>query len=141
LADLGGVDAVGGVELAEDVRDVDAHRLLADEELVGDLAVGSSEGELGEDLDLARGEPEVVGDRLSRRVGGRVAGGGERDARALRETLDTRLHRRRADLDGCSPCCLRGIRGAPTAAPVGKCRFSLPPPAVGGVVRLGRFIP
>ena len=42
LADLAGVDAVRRVELPQDARDVHAHRLLADEERVGNLAVGAT---------------------------------------------------------------------------------------------------
>jgi hypothetical protein len=48
------------VELAEDVRHVRRDGLLADEEPVGDLAVGESVGEQPEHLDLSRREPGAV---------------------------------------------------------------------------------
>ena len=55
--DGGRFGAAGGAELAEDVGDVDAHRLGADEELPADLAVAPSVGDQRQDLPLARGEP------------------------------------------------------------------------------------
>jgi hypothetical protein len=46
-------------QLAEDVRHVDGHGLGANEQLVGDLAVGLAEREVLEDLALAAGEAEL----------------------------------------------------------------------------------
>ena len=45
-------------ELADDVRDVDAGRALADEQVLGDLTVRAPIGDERQDLALARGEPE-----------------------------------------------------------------------------------
>ena len=67
--DRRGLGAAGGVELAEDVGDVDRDGLGADEELLGDLAVGPALGDQREDLALARGER--VGRGVSARTGGR----------------------------------------------------------------------
>src|SRR5689334_3576626 len=53
-------------QLADDVRDVDARGLGADEQLVGDLGVGAPGGHKPEDLELAVGQAE----RLDRRLGG-----------------------------------------------------------------------
>src|SRR5213075_1018512 len=46
----GGLAAVGDAELGEDVRDVDAHGLLADDQVSRDRLVGGSGGEEVEDL-------------------------------------------------------------------------------------------
>ena len=51
----------GGVQLVEDVLDVEPRGSRRDEELAGDLAVGLPEGEVLEDLELARGEAELMG--------------------------------------------------------------------------------
>src|SRR4051794_23309648 len=52
--------AVGEAELAEDVRDVGLHRALGDAELERDRLVRLAAGELGEDLELARGEVDAI---------------------------------------------------------------------------------
>src|ERR1700750_3464386 len=54
----GGLEAGGGPEFAQDVRDVDADGLDADDERRGDLAVGVAAGEEVQDLRLARGQAE-----------------------------------------------------------------------------------
>ena len=54
--DRRGLGAARGVELAEDVGDVDRDGLGADEQLLADLAVGAAVGDQREDLGLARGE-------------------------------------------------------------------------------------
>jgi deazaflavin-dependent oxidoreductase (nitroreductase family) len=53
LGNRGGFDAAADAELAQDVRDVDARRLLRHEQLGTDLAVGSPGGDEGEDLGLS----------------------------------------------------------------------------------------
>jgi hypothetical protein len=58
VGDGGRLQPVRRAELAQDVRDVDAGRPDADDELRGDLAVGVAAGEEGQDLRLARGEAE-----------------------------------------------------------------------------------
>ena len=50
---LGGFDSVGDAEFAEDIRDVDAGRLGADEELSCDLAVGPAAGEPFEHVEFS----------------------------------------------------------------------------------------
>src|SRR4029450_11102182 len=57
----GGLDPAGHLELAEDVGDVDAGGLGADEQCLADLAVGPAVGNQREDLAFAGGEPERVG--------------------------------------------------------------------------------
>src|SRR5215213_11712754 len=54
--DRGGLGATSGAELREDVRDVHAHRLGADEQLPGDLAVAATLSDQAEDLGLPRGQ-------------------------------------------------------------------------------------
>ena len=51
-----GLAAVGHLELGKDVRHVDAHRLLGDEQALGDPPVGQALGQEFEYLAFARGE-------------------------------------------------------------------------------------
>ena len=73
VRDRGGFDPVLGVELSQDVRDVDAGGLDADHQRGGDLAVGVAAGDQAEDLGLARCQPEqlpepgILVGRLARR--------------------------------------------------------------------------
>jgi hypothetical protein len=69
LADLTRVDPVPGVELSQDVRDVHARGLPADEQRLRDLAVGAAAREVIQDLHLARREAEVLGDGALGRLG------------------------------------------------------------------------
>src|SRR5262249_12449678 len=94
-AELRGMPTVASVELAHNVRDVDARRLLRHEELVGDLSGGRAAGEEGEHFDLASGESQARGGTWLRR---RVVGEGivELDACAFREPLATRHDRARS---------------------------------------------
>ena len=64
LSHLAGFDAVGDFELAQQIGHVDAGRLLADEEHLGDLAVGPTGGELAQDLGL----PRMSGIEVTREV-------------------------------------------------------------------------
>ena len=66
VGDGRGFASVGRVELAEDVRDVDAGGLDADHELARDLAVGVAAGDERQDLGLARRQAEGVGEALLR---------------------------------------------------------------------------
>ena len=59
VGDRGRLAASGDAELAEDVRDVDAGRVLADEQLVCDLSVRSTERDQAEDLTFAGSQPEA----------------------------------------------------------------------------------
>ena len=98
LADPAGLDAVRDVQLPQEVGDVHARRLPADVQQLADLTVGAPGGELAEDLDLAPGQPQVVGQAGDPRglvlavvaavggIGG--VGGAERDAGPAGETLD-----------------------------------------------------
>ena len=74
MRDRGRLAAVGGPELVEDVRRVDARRLPADEQRIGDLAVGPPGGDQSEDLDLAGRQVEGRGDSFTGLAGrpGRV---------------------------------------------------------------------
>ena len=56
--DRGGFDAVGGAELAQDVGDVHAGGLPADEQLLTDLAIGSAVDHQAQHLELTPSEPE-----------------------------------------------------------------------------------
>ena len=83
----GGLEPVGRPEFAQDVRDVDADGLDADDERRGDLAVGVAAGEEVQDLRLARGQAEdflwavlLFGERGRR--------GREVEPRALGEQLE-----------------------------------------------------
>jgi hypothetical protein len=53
----GGFDAIADVEFSKDVGDVDAGGFGGDEQGLGDLAVGVSLGEEGEDALLPLGQP------------------------------------------------------------------------------------
>ena len=70
VGDGGGLAAVGYPQLGQDVGHVHAGRLGADEQGVGDLAVGAAVGQQGEHFPLARGEAELgpVGLRRGRAV-------------------------------------------------------------------------
>src|SRR4051794_29335251 len=81
LGAAGRLDAVVHAELAEDVVEVGAHRLLADEQPLGDLPVGEAVHQQLEHVRLARGEQLVrrrcrLGRRLEPEAG--AAGGGPR---------------------------------------------------------------
>ena len=80
VRDGGRLEPVRRAELAQDVRDVDARRLDADDERRGDLAVGVAAGDEGQDLRLARRQAEdlLQALRLVRRL--RLSG----DARSSR---------------------------------------------------------
>jgi hypothetical protein len=60
VRDRGGLDPVAGVELGQDVGDVDAGGLDANHQLLGDLAVGVAAGDKAEDLGLARRQPQQL---------------------------------------------------------------------------------
>ena len=60
VRDGGRFEPVRRVELAQDVRDVDAGGLDADHELGGDLAVGVAAGDERQHLRLARRQPEAL---------------------------------------------------------------------------------
>ena len=64
----GGLGARRGLELGQDVGDVDRHGLGADEELLADLAVGATLGDEGEDLPLPRCERRPPGCRSRARA-------------------------------------------------------------------------
>ena len=57
------LDPRAAVELAEQVADVHVDGALADEELLGDLAVGAADGDVAQDLELAAGQLDAVGRR------------------------------------------------------------------------------
>src|ERR687897_47914 len=61
MGDRDGLGAAGGSELGQDVRDVDAGRLLRDEQFLADLPVRQAFREQGEHLALARGEAGSTG--------------------------------------------------------------------------------
>jgi hypothetical protein len=60
VRDGSGCRAVGGAELGQDVRDVHADRLGADEQGLGDLPVGLAQRYQGQHLALTAGQAEVV---------------------------------------------------------------------------------
>ena len=84
--DRGGLGARGHAELAQDVRHVDARGVLADEQLVGDLAVGPAQGDQGQHLALALRQAEGIGGR--RGAGACRGGRGEVDPGPLGQRLD-----------------------------------------------------
>jgi hypothetical protein len=69
VGDGGGLDPGGDAELGQDVGDVDAGRLGADEQRLSDLAVAGAGRDQRQDLSLTRGEAELLG--RGRRRGGR----------------------------------------------------------------------
>jgi len=78
VGDGGGLDAAADTQLGEDVGDVHAGRLGADEQLPGDLRVGAAGRDEHQDLALAVGEAEarqLIGRPGRRR---RALGGGSR---------------------------------------------------------------
>jgi hypothetical protein len=58
VGDGGGFHAAGDAEFGQDVRDVDAGGLRADEQGLGDFPVGVPGGDQQQDLALAAGEAE-----------------------------------------------------------------------------------
>lgn len=60
-SELGELQAVGCAELAQQVGDVGAHGLLGDHEVSGDLAVGASGDDVGQDFLLATGQARQRG--------------------------------------------------------------------------------
>jgi hypothetical protein len=82
LTDGGGLDPAGYPELLEDVGDVHAGGLGADEEPVGDLAVGLSGSEQREDLALAPTDSQL-GERIGLVGAGRNFGCAEIKPAAL----------------------------------------------------------
>ncbi len=59
MGDRGRLGPIGGAELVEDVRGVDARRLAADEQRVGDLLVRPARRDEAKDLQFAFGQPEA----------------------------------------------------------------------------------
>src|SRR5687768_16650672 len=57
------LEPVGGAHLVEDVRQVVLDRVLAQDELLGDLPVGEPRHHGGRDLELAGSESEARSDR------------------------------------------------------------------------------
>ena len=101
MGDCGRLAATGHAELGEDVGDVEAGRLLGDEQRLADLPVRPPLGDEGEDLGLARGKAK----RFGLRMGCLGFGGGmgrlcELQAAALGEPLGLAPQRRRSQPDG-----------------------------------------
>ena len=61
MSDRGGLDPGVDLELGEDVGDVDAGGLGADEQRLGDLVVAAAGRDQGQHLGLAWGEAELDG--------------------------------------------------------------------------------
>ncbi len=140
MRDGGCFDAVGCVEFAEDVRDVDAGRFDADHERGGDLAVGIAPRDEPQDLGLSRSQAEGVRQAwLS--VGGRRVGRIEIEPCALCEQLDL------LQQGSCSHSSRDGMGFAEWQARFGAgCaggheRFGLAPAAVGGERRSFELFP
>ena len=73
VGDRGGLDPAGDAELGQDVGDVHAGRLGADEQRLGDLTVAAALGHQPQHLQLAGGEPEVAARLVGRGRGGVAA--------------------------------------------------------------------
>ena len=84
VGDRGRLEPVRRAELAQDVRDVDAGRLDADDERRGDLAVRVAAGDEGQDLRLAWRQAEDLLQALLPRRGTRPAAARDRAARVGR---------------------------------------------------------
>ena len=119
---VAGLDPGAAVELAEQVADVHVDGALADEQLLGDLAVGAADGDVAQDLELAPGQLDVLGRR--RRRGCRAAARPTRRARrppsrprrrAAAPPAWRRSGRRRRAAPG-PPRALRRRRGRPRPA-------------------------
>jgi hypothetical protein len=102
VGDRGRLAPVGGVELVQDVGDVDADRLDADHQLVGDLAVSEAARDQVQDLGLARRQVEQGGLVRDRRRWRGIEPG------ARREQLDVAQERPRADPRGGRLGALQG---------------------------------
>ena len=122
VRDRGRLEPVRRAELAQDVRDVDAGRLDADDERRGDLAVGVAAGDERQDLRLARCQPEELLEvllsvvRLPRPAARDRAARVRRAARALAAGASLRSESRRRAPPGAarSPRCgARRRRRAP----------------------------
>src|SRR5690242_3957128 len=87
VGDRGCLEPVRRPELAQDVRDVDAGGLDADDERRGDLAVRVATGDQVQDLRLARGQAEDL-PRAALCLGERGLRGREIEPRALGEQFD-----------------------------------------------------
>ena len=107
-ADLTGFDPVRCIQFAKNVGDMDARRLLADEQLLGDLPIASSGREVAQHLDLSRRQTQVAGRRRWAPLRlGRV----ERDPRATRFSM-----RRRRDSAPSSVAILQAVERLSLAA-------------------------
>src|ERR687897_1668247 len=118
MGDRDGLGAAGGSELGQDVRDVDAGRLLRDEQLLTDLAVGETFGEQDEHLTLAGGEPTADG--------GNTGGDAGLEASATYQRLDGVLERTRAERHGLGVGG-RGFAGRSVALIGAQQRLGQPP--------------
>jgi hypothetical protein len=98
--DCGRFPSISGVELAQDVRDVDARSADADNEFRGDLAVGEAAGDEGENLGFPRRQAEKLFQVL-RSVGCPYVGRLEIEAGASCEQLELGGQRPRSDPYGC----------------------------------------
>src|SRR5690348_6082853 len=115
----GGLEPVGCPEFAQDVRDVDADGLDADDERRGDLAVGVAAGEEVQDLRLARGQAEDFPGPCF--CSGNAAGGGARSSRARWASRSSSRSSGLAPIRAATACASRSgtaasIREAPAAA-------------------------
>src|SRR5262245_57529957 len=103
VGDRGCFTSVRCVEFAQDVRNVDAGCLDADDEVRRDLAVRVATGDEGQDLRLARCQAESLL-QASPSVGLLVLRGGEIEPRALGEQLELPQQRIRSDASGDGVC-------------------------------------
>ena len=126
--DRGGLGASGRAELGQDVGDVDAHRLGADEQLAADLAVAPALGDETEDLLLTGGEGDRLGGVLPRRDGPSCRPRCAARREAARPVADGRSPARRSPAAGPRwPRPRRGARrrgGSGTARPRRMCPIS-----------------
>ncbi len=122
VRDLGGLGAVGHAELAEDVGDVQARGLGADEQPLGDLPVRQPLADQLEHLGLAGGQAER-GQRRRIALAALRRRGAERHARAPGERLELRAHQLGAERRRLL------VRGAQrVGARRGRPRRGAPPP-------------
>ncbi len=141
MRNLRGRDAIRYVKLPQDIRHVDADRLTADVELLGNALVAVAERELLEHFELARGQAEVGRDRRPPVVDRRSLGRNETDPRALRESLDLLAQRCRSHRAGRCPRPARSLGRPAARAPYRKDGLGFAPAAIRGGERLVRRVP
>ena len=141
VGDCGGFASVRHVELAQDVGDMDACGLDADDELVGDVGVGVAAGDEREDVDFARSEAEELRP-ARRRLVGRCGSGGARSSRARWASSSSSRRSGSAPIRVATVCASRsGMLAGGAGCAGGDERLGLAPAAIGRQRRAFEVLP